>query len=81
MSNRCPTGMQAATTLKEEHEEAHESGQEPEQHVHQVDPEGLFHTLDAAVALWICVVEVQVGKDAKDGGPEDAMTHKVSISC
>lgn len=43
---------------------------EPEDQVGQVDPDGVLHGLDVAVALGV-LVDVHLAKDAKDGAPQD----------
>ena len=43
---------------------------EPEDRIRQVDPDGALHALNVAVALGV-LVNVHVGKDAKQGDPQD----------
>lgn len=43
---------------------------EPEDQVGQVDPDGVLHGLDVAVALGV-LVDIHLAKDAEDGAPQN----------
>lgn len=59
-----------AAAIPEEHKRAGDGGDEPEQHVDQVDPNRILAPLGAAVALRV-LVDVDIAKGAEDGGPEN----------
>ena len=61
--------MQRPPLMKEEYECAVARRNEPEQHVDEVYPDGVLHTLNAAVSFRILVDE-QAAEDAEDGDPE-----------
>jgi hypothetical protein len=43
---------------------------QPQQHIHKINPNGMFHPEDSRIAL--CVgFDVEVPEDSKDGYPED----------
>lgn len=59
-----------AAAIPEEHQTTGDGGDEPEQHVDQIDPDSILGPLDAAVALRVLVDE-KLAKDAEDSDPED----------
>ena len=60
--------MQTPLIPHQDHDDADNGGQKPQQHVDEVDPHGVLHAFDPAVALWV-FVDVEVAEGAEDGGP------------
>lgn len=71
VSNGRPSCMQcAATTVAEEQHGSVCGGYQPEQHVGQIDPDRVFHSLDARISLSI-FFDVHVAKEPEDPHPKD----------
>lgn len=49
---------------------AGDGANEPQQHVGEVDPNGVLHALDVAVTLGV-LLDVHVAEQAEEGDPED----------
>lgn len=47
-----------------------DKGEEPQEGVGEVDPDGVLHTLHAAVALGV-LIDVHLSKDSEQGDPQD----------
>lgn len=54
---------------------AEQGSDEPEQHIDEIDPDGVFHSLHGGVAGGFARgdVDEEFAEDAEEGGPEDAM--------
>ena len=69
----CPAGVGGPRiAVSPEGNRSGHRGDEPEQHVDEVDPNGVLEARDVVVAVWV-LVDVDVGEDTEDGGPEDAV--------
>lgn len=67
--------VQTPLIPKQEHDHANDSADEPQEHIDQVDPDGVFHSLDPAIALRV-LVNVEFTEDTEDGCPEDTAPGK-----
>lgn len=69
--------MQRPPTAKlQEQRCAKESRDEPKQHIDEIDPDGVFHSFEGAVVVWLLLVDEEFAEDAEEGGPEDAVGGK-----
>jgi len=65
--------MKRPSTSQEEEPHCREDcGDEPQQHIDQIDPHCVLHPRHARIAFWI-LMDVQFAEDAEDGSPEDAV--------
>lgn len=62
-----------ASTEEEESDHPVNSRDEPQQHIDEINPDGVFHALDPAVSLRV-LVDVHVAEEAEERGEEDAVT-------
>lgn len=63
--------QRAPSTSAQEHDDAQGGRHEPQQHIDQIDPDGVFHALLVVVTRGDVLVDVDFAEDAEDGGPED----------
>jgi len=54
-----------------EHERSNDRSDEPEEHVDEVDPDGVLEPRDVVIAVWV-LMDVDRGEDAEDSRPQDA---------
>lgn len=60
------------TTVPQENNSSVRGRHEPEKHVHQINPDGVLHAVDAPL-LWGRVGrDVDASEEAEEGGPEGA---------
>lgn len=64
--------QRARTPIFQEQNHAQQRGEEPKQHINQINPDGIFHSLKGPVAARVSVDE-EFSKDTEDGGPEDTV--------
>lgn len=64
--------QRSRTAILQEQERAQQGGDEPEEHVDEIDPDGVLHSFGGAVGGVGVDVDEEFAEDAEDGGPEDA---------
>jgi len=69
LSDRSPTGVEGSPTSKKEKPHCCEDcGDEPQQHIDQIDPHRVLHPCHARIAFRV-LMNVQFAEDAEDGSP------------
>lgn len=73
--------MQRARVPRSEEDEGRiDGGDEPEQHVDQIDPHGVLHAeLVVLLGRWVGV-DIDLAKGAEERGPEDAIRKRMSVA-
>ena len=68
------TGVHGATTARTPPDEGRVDGRhEPEQRIHQIDPHGVLHAVDAALLGSRVCGDVDVTEEAEERDPEDTV--------
>lgn len=70
------TGMQTPLLPGEKRHDTPHQRDEPQQHVHQINPNRILHAHEARLVGRGVFVDVHAAKDAKDCRPEDTADHQ-----
>ena len=62
------------STEEEEPNHAINRGDEPQEHINQIDPDGVFHPLDSTITFGV-LMDIHFAEKTEEGDEEDTIHH------